>query len=287
MNPTEQLITLRRIELETLHGAGPLAFEAYVMLRGWMDYRTGITGRSRPISLAMLATYCETHTPRGAGTQIEKPTEKRIRGALDRLERAGLLHPLAGPRLAYRLPLAATASARPNQTGHGAGTPPPTEPGAVFPAPALETSPELGTLQDTSKGTNRAHIRNHVLLLSTCALVDYLEQQNVSTAGKEETIERWRADGLTLNALQQAMSTAHAVRTKAGSTQPVNIGLLDSLLINAPRVGYRRTGGGLIATGTAQGKPPRPGESWEAYRQRIAAHSSPCNAKTRRERAPC
>jgi hypothetical protein len=63
MNPVEQLITLRGIELETLHGAGPLAFEVYVMLRWWMDYRTGITGRRRPISLAMLITYCETHTP--------------------------------------------------------------------------------------------------------------------------------------------------------------------------------------------------------------------------------
>ena len=98
MNPTEQLITLRRIELETLHGAGPLAFEAYVMLRGWMDFRTGITGRSRPISLAMLATYCETHTPRGAGTQIEQPTEKSIRGALERLERVGMLRRLTGRR---------------------------------------------------------------------------------------------------------------------------------------------------------------------------------------------
>ena len=57
MNPVEQLITLRGIELETLHGAGPLAFEVYVMLRWWMDYRTGITGRRRPISLAMLITY--------------------------------------------------------------------------------------------------------------------------------------------------------------------------------------------------------------------------------------
>ena len=85
MNPVEQLITLRGIELETLHGAGPLAFEVYVMLRWWMDYRTGITGRRRPISLAMLITYCETHTPRGAGTQIEQPTEKSIRGALERL----------------------------------------------------------------------------------------------------------------------------------------------------------------------------------------------------------
>ena len=122
---------------------------------------------------------------------------------------------------------------------------------------------------------------------STCALVDYLAQQNVPTAGKEETIERWRADGLTLQALQQAMGTAHAVRTKAGSTQPVNIGLLDSLLTNAPQVGYRRTGGGLIAKGTAQGKPPRPGESWEAYRQRLATQSSPRNAETRRGYEPC
>lgn len=115
-----QLIALTADELEALHGAGPLAVSVYLHLRAWMDYSTGVVGRTRPISLAMLAAYTETHTPRGAGTQIEQASERSIRTALDRLVRARLLHRLAGDRLTFALPMALTASARPEQTRHAA-----------------------------------------------------------------------------------------------------------------------------------------------------------------------
>jgi hypothetical protein len=285
--PSTQIVALTALELDTLHGAGPLAFQTYVLLRTWMDYQVGIVGRTRPISLAMLRTYCETHTPRGAGTQTQPPSEKAVRTALDRLTRTGLLRRLHGERLAFSLPKALIASARPEQTRQGVGTLQSTEPGGTVPAPVQGFMAEPGTPAAPSNGANRAHIMNHVFLSSTCALVDYLEQQNVPTIGKEETIERWRADGLTLPALQQAVGTAHALRAKAGSSQPLNVGFLDSLLTNAHRTRYRRTGGGLIETGTAQGKPPRPGESWDAYRRRLAIQPSPCEPKGRGERAPC
>ena len=78
------MIAINEAELDALHGLGPLAALLYIELRRQMDYRTGETGRSTPISLAGLARACETHTPRGAGTQITQPTEKEIRNALDR-----------------------------------------------------------------------------------------------------------------------------------------------------------------------------------------------------------
>lgn len=76
-----QVIAITADELDALYGISPLAFQVYVLLRTWMDYRTGKTGQSRPVSLAMLRAYCETHTPRGKGVQITAPSEKEIRTA--------------------------------------------------------------------------------------------------------------------------------------------------------------------------------------------------------------
>lgn len=268
---TAQVIAITADELEALHGAGPLAFQCYLHLRTWMDYGTGITGRSRPISLAMLRAYCETHTPRGAGVQITAPSEKEIRTALARLQRAGLLRRLAGDRLAFSLPLAAVASARPNQTGHGAGAEQSTAPGTTNPAPVKAPRPEPGTDRKPTEQPNRAHIMNQVSLSSTCALVQFLHLQDIPTAGRETTLERWRAEGITAEGLQKAVAVARSVRAKVGSTQPVNVGLLDRILSSPPPGATApRIGADLVAIGTAQGCPPRPGESWEQYRFRLS-----------------
>ena len=282
---TAQVIAITADELEALHGVGPLAFTCYLHLRAWMDYGTGITGRSRPISLAMLRTYCETHTPRGAGVQITAPTEKEIRTALARLQRAGLLRRLAGDRLAFSLPLAVVASARPNQTGHGAGAELSTAPGTAKPAPVKAFRPEPGTDRAPIEQPNRAHIMNQVSLSSTCELVQFLHRQDIQTAGREATLERWRGDGIALDALQKAVAVARTVRAKAASAQPVNVGLLDRILRSPPPVPTlpRIGGADLVATGTALGCPPRPGESWEAYRVRLGSH----DGRNVGKRSPC
>ncbi len=270
---TGQVIAITSDELEALHGAGPLAFQAYMMLRAWMDYRTGITGRSRPVSLAMLRAYCETHTTRGAGVQIEQPSEKSIRTALDRLQRAGLLRRLAGDRLAFALPLAAVASARPEQTRHGDGADFSTQPGTAKPKAHAERRTEPGRPSATVTSPNPAHIMNHDFSSSTCVLVDYLHRQDIQTAGRESLIEDWRERGVTMQDLQKAVTTARAMRAKSQSTQPVNAGLLGAIL-DAGRASTRapsQNNDSLLAAGAANGCPPRPGESWDAYRRRLAA----------------
>ena len=153
-----RLIALTEAELDAMHGAGPLAVALYLELRRLMDYRTGEVGRSTPISLAGLARACESHTPRGKGFEIRQPSEKEIRTALDRLARAGLLRRLAGDRLAYRLPVALTARARPAHTGQGAGTDSSTQPGTADTAPALAVQAEPGTPNEGTTEPNRAHV---------------------------------------------------------------------------------------------------------------------------------
>lgn len=167
-----QVFTLTADELDSLHGAGPLAVAIYLHLRAWMDFGTGIAGRSRPISLAMVAAYTETHTPRGAGHQVEQPSQKAIRTALDRLQRAGLLHRLSGDRLSFLLPMALTASARPKQTRHGVGTKLSPEPGSVEPAIDAGLTTEPGTERADPPRPNTAHIMCHVNLKPYARPVD-------------------------------------------------------------------------------------------------------------------
>ena len=56
MTAGEQLITFKRTELETLIGAGPLAFQAYVLLRWWMDYAHCSQLRKKVLSESMHTT---------------------------------------------------------------------------------------------------------------------------------------------------------------------------------------------------------------------------------------
>ncbi|GLT22735.1 hypothetical protein GCM10007933_21950 [Zoogloea oryzae] len=276
MTSGEQLITFKRTELESLIGAGPLAFQAYVLLRWWMDYRTGITGRQRPVSLAMLAAYCETHTPRGAGLQIEKPTEKSIRCAIDRLQRIGLLRRLAGTRLAFSLPMAAIASARPIQTGHGAGRHSSTEQGGSEAKRRATYRPIQGMQFAAIRQPNRAHIKNHVCERVPDWLVDKLTAAGILPDSAASAIDHLAELANSPERLDDAIERARRLRQRAGSTQALNAGLLRSILQGAgnhPGIWMNA----LPATRQLTNRqpqidpqaPPRPGESWDAYRLRL------------------
>ncbi len=276
MSTGEQLITFKRTELETLHGTGPLAFQAYVLLRWWMDYRTGITGRRRPISLAMLEAYCETHTPRGAGLQIEKPTEKSIRGAIARLERAGMLRRLAGPRLAYLLPMAASASARLFQTGRDAGTHSCTELDTRK-APFKLTYRHIpGIKYETTRRANRAHIKNHICERVPAWLVDQLGAAGIHLTGTDQNITKLAELAHSAEHLEKAIKRARQLRKRAGSTQALNTGLIRSILegsrndqdirdVSVPGRLQRTNRQPQVDPRT----PPRPGETWDAYWLRL------------------
>jgi|GEM_PF-4210066 len=257
-----QVIALADTETDTLHGIGSLGFHLYILLRTFADYGTGIVGRTRPVSLAMLATYTECHTTRGAGVQIEQPTEKAIRNALAKLQRAGLLRRLAGDRLAFSLPLALTASSRPFQTGQGEGTLSSTQPGSTKPAPALAMLSEPGTRWKASQQANRAHIMFHVNLKPHARKsrpVDKPVQPGVvdDFAGIGQWLAgQWFPEGRPDRAAPR-QATAQAQR-KGGLAEGVRTVPQDS-------ADEQR----LLSAGRQKGIEPRPGESWAAYRARV------------------
>lgn len=272
---TDQVFVFTATEIERLHGAGPLAGFTYLHLRHWMDYDSGTVGRTRPVSLAMLAAYTETHTPRGAGTQIEQASEKAIRTALERLQRNGLLRRLAGDRLSFMLPLAVIASARPNQTRHGDGTEHTPEPGTAEPTQDAGLKDEPGTVLAGHHPPNPAHIMNHVnLSSSTCDVIDCLKHQDIRTAGKESMIAGWVGKGVTLEHVKAAIIAARATREAENSTQPLNVGLLNAVLrngVNPRRKPASLSEDELVRLGNTHGLPPRAGESWADYRRRLQA----------------
>lgn len=167
-----QVFTVTADELDRLHGTGPLAIAVYLHLRAWMDYSSGATGRTRAISLSMLAAYTEEHITRGNGVQIEQASQKAIRTSIDRLQRAGLLRRLPGDNLHFLLPMALNASARPNQTRHNGGTKQSTEPGTVEASIDAGLSDEPGTGNDRPESPFPAHIRFQVNLKPPALPVD-------------------------------------------------------------------------------------------------------------------
>ena len=229
-----RLIAITELELDQLHGAGPLATAVYIELRKQMNYRTGEVGRSTPISLHGLGRAVETHITRGKGFEIRQPSEKEIRTALDRLQRIGLLRRLPGDRLAFRLPLALTARARPAHTGHDEGADSSTKPGIADTAPALAIQAEPGTQSETSTEANRAHIEGQ-------------ENQNPGAA------HRPAVDN-------PAGATRRPQRSAAGPGRPAT-----------PRTDcsdgedHR-----LLLIGARLGITARPGESWRDYGGRVA-----------------
>lgn len=220
-DPTEQVFAITATELDRLHGSGPLASTIYLHLRAWMDYATGTVGKSRPVSLAMLSSYTETHTPRGNGVQIEQPSQKAIRTSIERLQRAGLLRRLAGDSLHFLMPLALNVQSRTFQTRHNDGTKQSTEPDTV----ESSTGAGFRRIPDTENGTpgkaNPAHIMYQVNLKTPLRAVDNFSGRG-TRPGKERLAE--------------------------GSD------------------GHSR----LLRYGQRRGIEPRPGESWQEYRSRLA-----------------
>lgn len=147
-------------ELGAMHGCGPLAACLYVWLRSWMDLRTGVVGVSRTISLAMLADYAETHTNRGAGYQVIKPSPKNVRTALDALARVGLVRRTGSEKLVFRMPMAQTLSLASDEPGTVRAGCEGTEPGTVSgtepgtPADGRIASTDAGF--DATRSTNPA-----------------------------------------------------------------------------------------------------------------------------------
>lgn len=87
-----------------------------------MDFSSGVVGASHTISIRMLEECTERHITRGAGVQVERPTRKEVRVALDELlRRELLLRRGSGDLLVFFMPLAAKGELRSNQTGPSAG----------------------------------------------------------------------------------------------------------------------------------------------------------------------
>ena len=236
MNAPPRLIALTDREVDGLFGIGPLGALLYVSLRAVMDYHDGTAGRSTPISLHGLAMAAETHTTRGRGVQITRPSEKEVRGALAKLERNGLLRRLSGDALAFRLPLALVASARPIQTGHSAGTVLSTQPGAAQPASTLVMQAAPGTDAAAQQRANRAHVNGY-------------ENQNLPARPAAAVDNR---------------SARPAADRSARGASPAPVAYPPACESEQAR---------LLAIGRQRGVDARPGESWSEFAARLFRRS--------------
>lgn len=245
-----RLIALADREVDGLFGIGPLGALLYLSLRAVMDYHDGTAGRSTPISLNGLAMACETHTSRGRGVQITRPSEKEVRNALAKLERNGLLRRLPGDRLAFSLPMALTAPSRPFQTGHDAGTKSSTQPGTVHPAPVLAKPVTPGTDAAAQQRPNRAHVYGY-------------EIQN-PTAPKSRPVDNASPAGIAQTLTQAWFPTGRPQKAKPGFAEGVRV---------VPQASAEESR--LLAIGRQKGVDPRPGESWQQYSARLFRRGTP------------
>lgn len=239
-----RLIALTDREVDGLFGIGPLGALLYLSLRAVMDYHDGTAGRSTPISLNGLAMAAETHTARGRGVQITRPSEKEVRNALAKLERNGLLRRLPGDRLAFSLPLALTAYARPIQTGHIAGTVLSTQPGTAQPASTLVMQATPGTDAAAQQRPNRAHIKVQ-------------ENQN-PTARPAAPVDNASPAGIAQTLTQAWFPTGRPQKAKPGFAEGARA---------TPQASAEESR--LLAIGRQKGVDPRPGESWSEFAARL------------------
>ena len=235
---TPQVFTVTSGEMDALHGLGPLSIAIYLHLRQWMDYATGTVGRTRPISLAMLASYLEHHIPKGQGTQITRPSERNLRTGLDNLVRAGLLIRERATSLVFRLVLAQTGEVRPFQTGCEQGTDLSTEPGSVKATPSMGSSAEQGMSETHADVLNAAHIR-------------LKEVQELYAVQPASPVDNFGA------AIQPA--------TPSGDCKPQRQSNRRLSLARGTEDDQAR----LLRCGRQRGLEPRPGESWAEFAARV------------------
>lgn len=252
-------------EMEALFGVGPLAFMVYMWLRSWMDFRTGVVGFTRALSREMLCTYCETHTPRGQGVQMSKPTLKQLRGALDALIRQGLLIRRDTELLVFRMPMARVDNVRPLQTGPSEGRVQGRdfsssdaglrgEQGRGFSAnradnglsesaacqlnaaaagiPARDPSSEPLSAAAASESVDNSVEREMSQADARAALLmALLDKHHVRVRSDQAgVVESWVKRGVTDRVLLNAIGKAKTIRQRESSDAPLNLGLINVVL---------------------------------------------------------
>ncbi|HQU89951.1 MAG TPA: hypothetical protein PLC58_15305, partial [Denitromonas sp.] len=115
-------IVITAAELDALYGASGTALKAYLCIRQRLDVASGLAGTKGRLSWQAIGEACETHIPRGAGEQVERPPRTSVQRAVADLVRRGVLMP-AGSReaLVFSMPLAATGSVTPNRNRASSG----------------------------------------------------------------------------------------------------------------------------------------------------------------------
>jgi hypothetical protein len=306
-------VYLTAVEIEAMHGSGPLSACAYLWLRYWADIRTGVVGQSRPISLGMLRAYCETHVSKGAGVQIVQPSERNIRTALAGLERAGLLRRLSGDRLIFRLLLAQTLPhdhSKPDAdlTGQSAAQPdrvdnsPNASPGAASGSSISMIATRYSQRAGRSYPTHIRDQRNKPSPDSAASLA--MEVQNVAPVaagqnGRHAAIAAlFREQGVVVGPghpviadlaainvsdadLLAAVELARQAREAEGTGQPLNLGFIRAKLRKAIEQQKPTTVAwwSSVPTMEAQARRlnipgARPGESLDEFKARIWSANS-------------
>ncbi len=246
-------------EIEATHGVGPLSSCAYLWLRYWVDIRTGVVGKSRPISLGMLRAYCETHVPKGRGIQIVQPSERNIRTALEVLERVGLIKRLPGDNLIFRLPLAQVLLLAPgkpdvNLTGYpdtmpgrvdnwaeaatGAGAPNVVQPNpARYPSrPRTAYPTHIRGRRDNPPSQPAASTTREERMLAAGrnerheAIAALLHDQGVLVGSGHPVVAEWVAMNVSDTDLLAAVQLACQAREAEGTGQPLNPGFIRAKL---------------------------------------------------------
>lgn len=296
-------------ELEALHSCSPLAGMTYLWLRSFADLRSGVVGRTRPVSLSMLRAYTETHTPRGNGVQITQPSERGMRTALAALERAGLLRRVADDRrLVFLLPRMETlslASRKPdaNPTGKH-GTAPDAGDNSSNASPVADLVPRhRANSVDVSMRVHRpnpTHIRGQRIEPSPpqtastpepglhaqegaaaaagsdrCkAVANLLRDSGVRVIGNETELINL-ADVPKAEVLA-AVDLARQNRLDTGSTQPIGLKFVVALLDRvrqrsgkAHKQAWWSSEASILAKGAELGLSPRPGEEWVTFKARL------------------
>lgn len=135
----------------------------YLVLRWYMDRKTGRVGEARGISLQSLAEELYVEPVRGRhAAECGSPSKKAIRSALDGLEKAGLITPCGnGEVLVFFLQKSRRVSARPKDEGHMRGTDEGHDEGRIQNAAESSASSGKYAVDKRHDGRDEGHTKNH------------------------------------------------------------------------------------------------------------------------------